>query len=72
MAARSGVVFPVSMVDILANPMEICFGSFTATSTALAAAASPTASVKVPATSGVAPSYGKKSKIHPPKPYDII
>jgi hypothetical protein len=28
--------------------------------------------VKVPATSGVAPSSGKKSKIHPPKPYDII
>jgi hypothetical protein len=52
--------------------MEICFGSFTATSTALAAVTSPTASVKVSATSGVAPSSGKKSKIHPPKPYDII
>jgi hypothetical protein len=24
--------------------------------------------VKVPATSGVAPSFGRKSKTHPPKP----
>jgi hypothetical protein len=37
-------------VDILANPVEICFGSFTATSTALAVAISPTVSMKVPAT----------------------
>jgi hypothetical protein len=28
--------------------------------------------VKVPATSDVAPSSGKKSKTHPPKPYDIV
>jgi hypothetical protein len=27
MVARSGVVFPASMADILANPVEICFGS---------------------------------------------
>jgi hypothetical protein len=60
------------MADILANLVEICFGSFTAPSTALAAATSPTASVKVPATSDVAPSSGKKSKTHPPKPYDIV
>jgi hypothetical protein len=26
MVARSGVVFPASMVDILTNPMEIHFG----------------------------------------------
>jgi hypothetical protein len=26
MVARSGVVFPTSMVAILANPVEICFG----------------------------------------------
>jgi hypothetical protein len=50
MVARFGVVFPASMADILANPMEICFGSFTTTSTTLAAATSPTASVKAPAT----------------------
>jgi hypothetical protein len=72
MAARSGVIFPASMVDILANPVEIYFGSFTATSTVPAAATSPIASVKVPATSGVAPSSDRKSKTHPPKPYDIV
>jgi hypothetical protein len=32
MVARSGVVFPASMTAILTNPVEICFGSFTATS----------------------------------------
>jgi hypothetical protein len=53
------------------QPQEICFGSFKATSTTLAAATSPTASAKVPATSDVAPSSGKKSKTHPPKPYDV-
>jgi hypothetical protein len=60
------------MADILANPVEICFDSLTATSTKLAAATSPTTSVKVTATSDVAPSSGKKSKTHPPKPYDLI
>jgi hypothetical protein len=71
MVCRSGVVFLASMTDILANPMEICFGSFTATSTTLAVATSPTASVKALATSD-APSPDKKSKTHPPKPYDIV
>jgi hypothetical protein len=60
------------MADILANPVEISFGSFTSTSTTLAAATSPTASVKAPATSDAAPCSGKKSKTHPPKPYDIV
>jgi hypothetical protein len=72
MVARSGVVFPASMASILANPVEICFGSFTMTSTALPAATSPTAPVKAPATSDTTPSSGKKSKTHPPKPYNII
>jgi hypothetical protein len=40
MVARSGVVFMASMADILANLMDICFSSFTATSTALAATTS--------------------------------
>jgi hypothetical protein len=60
------------MEDILANPVEICFGSFTATKTTLAAVTSPTASVKAPATSDASLSSGKKSKTHPPKPYDIV
>jgi hypothetical protein len=72
MAARSGVVFPASMPDILANLVEICFGSFMATSTALTAATSPTASAKAPTISDAAPSSSKKSKTHPPKPYDIV
>jgi hypothetical protein len=72
MVARSGVVFPASMADIFANPVEICFGSFMATSTALAAATSPTTPVKAPTTSDAAPSSGKKLKTHPTKPYDIV
>jgi hypothetical protein len=60
------------MTDILANPVETCFGSFTATSTTLAVATSPTASVNAPTTSDAAPSSGKKSKTHQPKPYDIV
>jgi hypothetical protein len=72
MVARSGVVFSASMADILANPVEICFGSFTATSTMLAAVTSSMASMKAPATPDVAPSSSKKSKTHPPKPYDIV
>jgi hypothetical protein len=27
MASTNGVVFPESMSDILANPVDICFGS---------------------------------------------
>jgi hypothetical protein len=72
MVARSGVVFLVSMTDILANPVEICFGSFTATSTTLAAVTSPTASVKAPTMPDTALSSIKKSKTHLPKPYDIV
>jgi hypothetical protein len=60
------------MADILANPVEICFGSFTATSTTLAAATSPTVSMKPPATPVAAPSSSSKSKTYPPKPYDIV
>jgi hypothetical protein len=60
------------MADIVANPVEIYFGSFTATSTTLAAVTSPTVSVKAPAMPVAAPSSSKKSKTHPPKPYDIV
>jgi hypothetical protein len=52
--------------------MEICFGSFTTTKTTLAVATSSTASMKAPATLDAAPSSSKKSKTHPPKPYDIV
>jgi hypothetical protein len=60
------------MADVLANPVGICFGSFMATSTTLAAPTSPTVSMKVPVTPVAAPSINLKSKTHPPKPYDIV
>jgi hypothetical protein len=37
MASTNGVIFPESMAEILANPVNICFGSMPATSTASAA-----------------------------------
>jgi hypothetical protein len=37
MASTNGIIFPESMADILANPVDICFGSMLATSTAPAA-----------------------------------
>jgi hypothetical protein len=37
MASINGVIFPESMADILANPVDIFFGSISATSTAPAA-----------------------------------
>jgi hypothetical protein len=37
MALTNGVIFPESMADILANPVDICFGSMPVTSTAPAA-----------------------------------
>jgi hypothetical protein len=59
MAARPGVVFPANMPDILADPVEIFFGSFMVTSTTLAAATSPAASVEAPATLDAAPAPAK-------------
>jgi hypothetical protein len=37
MASTNGVIFLESMADFLANPVDICFGSVTTTSTASAA-----------------------------------
>jgi hypothetical protein len=37
MASTNGVIFPESMEDFLANPVDICFGSMPGTSIALAA-----------------------------------
>jgi hypothetical protein len=34
MASTNGVIFPESMADFHANPVDICFGSMPATSTA--------------------------------------
>jgi hypothetical protein len=60
------------MAYILANPVEICFGPFTDTSTTLAAAISLAVAVKIPVTLVAAPSSNLKSKTNPPNPYDII
>jgi hypothetical protein len=37
MASTNGVIFPESMADILANPVDICFSSMPAKSTTPAA-----------------------------------
>jgi hypothetical protein len=37
MAPTNSITFPKSMADFLANPVDICFGSMLATSTAPAA-----------------------------------
>jgi hypothetical protein len=34
MAPTNGVIFPESMADIITNPVDICFGSMPAKSTA--------------------------------------
>jgi hypothetical protein len=34
MASTNGVIFPESMADFLANPVDICFSSMPTTSTA--------------------------------------
>jgi hypothetical protein len=60
------------MVDIITNPIEICFGSFTATSTTPATATSQATAVKIPTTPVAAPSFDLKLNTYPPKPYDII
>jgi hypothetical protein len=49
MVARSSVVFKASMAAILANPVEICFGSFTTTSLVSAAATSSAVAERVAA-----------------------
>jgi nitroimidazol reductase NimA-like FMN-containing flavoprotein (pyridoxamine 5'-phosphate oxidase superfamily) len=62
----------VSKKEILANPVEICFGSFLATSTVLVVATSSATAVKVLATPVVVPVSDLVSKTHSPKPYDIF
>jgi hypothetical protein len=37
MASTNDVIFPESIADILANPVDTCFGSMPVTSTTLAA-----------------------------------
>jgi hypothetical protein len=72
MVARSGVVFPASMAAILANPLEIYFDSFTATSTVLTATTSSVSAVKIATAPVAAPVSDLASETPPPQPYDIV
>jgi hypothetical protein len=60
------------MADILANPVKICFGSFTATPTVLAVTTSLVTTVKIVMAPAAAPVSDLASEIHLPKPYNII
>jgi hypothetical protein len=69
MASTNGVTFPESMTDFLANPVDICFGSMPATSTAPAAylviegnAVSINQQIKI----------DSSKKTHPPTTSDLI
>jgi hypothetical protein len=68
------VVFPVSMADFLTNPVKISFGSFSATFTAPAVIAPPTATpnehvseIRLNALVEDLP-----EKTHPPAPFDLV
>jgi hypothetical protein len=64
MASQSGVVFPESMADFLVNPVEICFGSMPAESTATAAC--------LVIENTVVTSNQQVAETHPPTPRDLI
>jgi hypothetical protein len=72
MVARSNIVFPESMAAILTNPVEICFGSFTLTSTVLAAMTSLVDVAQIATMSVATPASDPASETDPPKPYDMI
>jgi hypothetical protein len=69
MAPTDGVIFPESMADILANPVDICFGSMPAKSTA------PAASLVIEGnavTSDQQIETDLLMETHPPNPSDLI
>jgi hypothetical protein len=69
MASTNDVSFPESMADILANPVDICFGSMPATSTA------PTACLVIEGnavTTDQQIETDLSSETHPPTPSDLI
>jgi hypothetical protein len=69
MALTNGVIVPESMADFLANPVDICFGSMSATSTATAACLVIEGNA-VTTDQQVETDLLKKS--HPPTPSDLI
>jgi hypothetical protein len=69
MASTNCVIFPESMADILANPIDICFGSMSATSTA------PVACLVIEGnavTTDQQIETDLSSETHPPTPSDLI
>jgi hypothetical protein len=69
MASNNGVTFPESMADFLANPVDICFGSMSATSTTPAACLVIEGNT-VSTNQQIETDLSKKT--HPPTPSDLI
>jgi hypothetical protein len=69
MALTNGVIFPESMADFLANPVDIRFGSMLAASTALAACL---VIVGKAVTTHQQIKIDLSKKTHPPTPSDLI
>jgi hypothetical protein len=69
MASTNGVIFPESMADILANPVDICFGSMSAKST------TPAACLVIEGNAVTANQQigtDLLTETHPPTPSDLI
>jgi hypothetical protein len=60
------------MAAILANPVEIRFGSYTIASVVPVAATSPTAVEQVAIVPFTTTISDLATETHPPKPYDIV
>jgi hypothetical protein len=69
MASTNGVIFPESMADFLANPIDICFGSMPVTFTAPAACLVIEGNA-VTTNQQIETDLSKKT--HPPTPSDLI
>jgi hypothetical protein len=69
MASTNEVIFPESMADILANPIDICFGSMPTTSTAPAACLVIEGNA---ATTNQQIETDLSVETHPPTPSDLI
>jgi hypothetical protein len=69
MASTNGVIFPESMVDFLANPVDIRFGSMPVASTALVACLVIKGNA-VTTHQQIETDLSKKT--HPPTPSDLI
>jgi hypothetical protein len=69
MASTNDVIFPESTADILANPVDICFGSMPATSTASAACLVIEGNAF---TTNQQIGADLSSESHPPTPSDLI